>query len=186
MHFTWESLDEYQHLTTAEVASLMGVQPATVRVWAHRGKLTTLGYLIDDFRVNRRERDEGDRYAIYDRDEVYAFARSRGIEPSVKGMSVGRAAEELGITEAEVRVLAAAGELRSLGRGWGGEDHYDVAEYAHQNNVELASARRERWAAEYLAGAEERRAAAMQNAELSEHERSPEHKAWLCECFTFN
>lgn len=126
-----------------DVADVLGVKPGTVRVLAHRGRLTVLGYVVGDFRERRRESDEGDRYAVFDRAEVVALARSRGISFTIDGLPEEAAADELRITPAEVRILAAAGDLKILGRGYGGA-RYDVRDYAQRHDIELARAERER------------------------------------------
>ena len=130
-------------MRAGDVAELLGVKPGTVRVLTHRGRLTVLAYVVGDFRFRSREFNEGDRYAVFDRAEAEALARSRGINFTIDGLPEEAAADELRITPAEVRILAAAGDLKILGRGYGGA-RYDVIDYAQRHDIELVSAERER------------------------------------------
>lgn len=120
-------------VTADEVAALLDVEEATVRVWSHRGKLTTLGY------------EEIFRSAVYSRTEVLELAKRRGVIVQYEGITAYTASWELGITVAELLVLVAAGELRITGRSFLGAllDPEEVREFADSRGLILQSRRHE-------------------------------------------
>lgn len=131
MSITFDQLDDPANdfVTAYEVAQLCDVKPATVRVWAHRGKLSTVGYA------------EFEGGAVYSQAEALSLANDRGITVNFAGMSLHAVSYELGITRGEVLVLVHAGELHIVGRSFAGEvlDEAEVRQFAVARGITLRS-----------------------------------------------
>lgn len=131
-HLRWIDLDDEDDILKEQAARILGVKPATVRVLAHRGQLTVTGYIT--------ESSEGEQgHAVYSRTEVVALAKRRGVRFAEGGYTATGAAYELRITQAQVAVLIAAGELQTKGRSEHGNDLYDVRRFAQERGLALYS-----------------------------------------------